>query len=302
MNALSDLAPIGLSTYTRLLHLQQTIAALQKNDLAERSQLFIFSDAAKKGDEEMVEAVRCYLRTVDGFKAVHIIERTENGRVANSRGGMHMLLEQYGKMIFLEEDILTAPGFLRFMNQALDKYESNEKVFSIAGYCPPISIPSNYKFDLFVLRRFNGWGVGIWKDRFDRVKHISPVEYERFTQESDRVLLFAEGGGEDMIAMLKADAYGIIDAFDVKAMYAQFLSDQYTVYPTESLTVNIGMDGTGSHCGSTTRFNVALSQKKSYSFPDNLIVDQRIVKASLKFREKPGYVSRAVDKLRSVLK
>jgi hypothetical protein len=57
--------------------------------------------------------------------------------------------------------------------------------------------------------------------------------------------------------MLKAEAYGEIDAGDVKAMYAQFLSDQYTVYPTQSMVQNIGHDGTGTHCIKTDRFNVS---------------------------------------------
>jgi hypothetical protein len=295
-----NLAPIGLSTYARLWHLQQTIAALQKNDLAGESELFVFSDAPRAGNEEKVESVRRYLRTIDGFKAVHIIERSENNRVANSRGGMGMLLDKYGKAIFLEEDIVTAPGFLRFMNQALDKYEHNERIFSVTGYCPPIPIPADYEHDLFFLRRFNGWGVGIWKDRFERVKYISPQEYEDFAARSDRVRLFVEGGGEDMMALMRVDAQGKIDAFDVKAMYAQFLSDQYTVYPSRSLTANIGLDGTGVHCGITSRFDVTLSQKKSFSFPDVLTVDHRIVVANLKLRVRPGYATRVVNKLRRI--
>jgi hypothetical protein len=295
-----SLAPIGLSVYSRLWHLQQTITALQNNDLAGESELYVFSDGPRSGDLEKVEAVRRYLRGIDGFKAVHIMERTKNSRIENNRDGMRMLLERYGKMIYLEEDIATAPGFLRFMNQALDKYKNNEKVFSITGYCPPIPIPADYEPHLFFLRRFNAWGFGIWKDRFERVMHVSPDEFERFAQKKDLVRLFLEAGGEDMLALLKADAYGKIDAFDVKAMYAQFLSDQYTVYPSRSLTANIGMDGTGIHCGITSRFDVTLSQKKSFSFPDVLTVDHRIVEANLKLRARPGYARRAVNKLRRI--
>ena len=55
---LNDLAPIAVSTYARPQHLQQTIAALQKNTLAQQSELFVFSDAPKPGDEDKVEAVR----------------------------------------------------------------------------------------------------------------------------------------------------------------------------------------------------------------------------------------------------
>jgi hypothetical protein len=285
----NNLAPIGISTYARLQHLQRTIAALQKNALAEQSELYVFSDAPKPGDEEKVAAVRSYLQTVNGFKEIHIVERERNSRTANSRGGLRMLLDRFGKVIFLEEDIVTSPGFLTFMNQALDKYEGNERVFSVVGYCPPIKIPKSYQRDAFFLRRYSGWGLGTWKNRFDSIKYITPEEYEQFAANKKRVSEFVKGGGEDLMVMLKSDAYGEIDAGDVKAMYAQFLSNQYTVYPTQSLVQNIGHDGTGTHCGSSNRFNVTLSDKTIFRFPDDVAVDQRIVKENRKFRASVSY-------------
>jgi hypothetical protein len=295
----SNLAPIGLSTYSRISHLKQTVDALQKNTLAKQSELFIFSDAPKQGDESKVEAVRHYLRTVNGFKSVNVIEREENSRIKNSRGGMRMLLERYGRMIFLEEDIITAPYFLSFMNQALEQYQHDTRIFSVSAYCPPINIPDDYELNIFFLKRFNAWGFGIWKDRFEQVKNISPDEYEHFIADKQKKTQFGQEGGEDMLAMLKLDAYGEIDAFDVKAMYAQFLSNQYTIYPTESLTINNGMDGTGLHCGKTTKFSVMLSTKNVFSFPEQMKVDLRIVGANRNFRSLPGFAMRIISRLKN---
>jgi hypothetical protein len=296
----SDLAPIGVSAYVRLQHLQQNIAALQRNGLAEQSDLFVFSDAARPGDEAKVAAVRSYLMTIDGFKNVCIVEREKNGRTENNRGGLRLLLNRFGKVIFLEEDVVAAPGFLKFMNQALDKYAENKKVFSVVGYCPPIKIPADYPHDVFFLKRCNAWGLGIWKDRYDRIRYITPDEYEQFSADTNRVREFVNGGGEDLMVMLKADAYGKIDAGDVKAMYAQFLSDQYTVYPCKSLTSNMGFDGTGTYCASTTRFNVLLSPQSSFSFPDDVVVDQRIVESNRQFRAIPSYSRRLMEKWRGI--
>jgi hypothetical protein len=283
----NNLAPIGISTYSRLQLLKKTIEALQKNVLAEHSELFVFSDAPRSGDEKQVEAVRSYLRTITGFKEIHIFERKKNNRTANNRRGIRMLLNRFGKAIFLEEDIVTAPGFLTFMNQALNNYESNDRIFSVVGFCPPIKIPADYKHDVFFLRRFSGWGLGIWKNRFDHIKYITADEYEQFAANKQRVREFVKGGGEDMMVMLKADAYGEIDAGDVKAMYAQFISNQYTVYPTQSLVQNNGCDGTGTHCIKTDRFNVILSNKTTFHFSDKIVPDSRIIKENLIFRGGP---------------
>jgi hypothetical protein len=296
-------APVVICTYTRINHLKKTIDALLKNDLASKTTVFVFSDCARAGDEQKVDEVRTYLAAIRGFDKLNIVPRKCNvGSVANCVGGLAEVLGKHGRAIFLEDDIVSAPGFLSFMNQALDQYETNERIFSICGYCPPIRIPEDYTHDLFMLRRFNAWGFGIWKNRFDSVLPISPEEYKQFAAKKEQVRLFLDGGGKDMMDLLKANAYGEIDAFDVKAMYTQFLKDQYTIYPTTSLTSNIGMDGTGVHCGNTRRFDVELSGKTSFSLPDNPSVDHRIVKENQRFRARNSFARRFAGKLRRTFK
>lgn len=280
----NELAPIGVTVYARLEHLRRAIDALKNNALASQSELYVFSDAPRPGDESRVAEVRNYIRTIEGFKSVRIVEREKNGRVENSRGGINALLSDYGKVIFLAEDIVAAPGFLTFMNKALKRYECNERVFSVSGYSPPLKIPDSYQHDVFFLRRFSGWGFGTWEDRFSHIKYMSPAEYEKFASNRARAREFIRGGGADMMRMLKRDAYGEIDAGDVKAMYAQFLKDQYTVYPVQSLVRNIGHDGTGTHCNNTSRFDVVLSDKTAFELPDKVFLDKRIVKANRVFR------------------
>lgn len=283
-----ELSPIGVSAYVRLEHLRRTITALRANRLACESELFVFSDAPQPGDEDKVAAVRSYLHTVDGFKSVTIVERSENGRVANNRGGIRMLLDRFGKLVFLEDDIVTAPGFLTFMNQALDKYENNDKVFSITGYCPPIAIPAGYKFDAFFLRRFNGWGFGIWKDRTELIKPVSLGDYRDLIADRGKLREFSRGAGPDIIHGLRLDAKGLIDALDLKINYAQFVHDKYTVYPTASLAGNIGMDGSGTHCEVSEKFGTELSEKRDFNFPDSFFVDEAIVEANFRFNRFSG--------------
>lgn len=112
-------SPIGISTYKRIDHLKETLDALSKNILAEYSDLYIFSDAPRVGDEDEVYKLREFLNTINGFKSVSIFQRITNDRVKNNREGIKYLLDKYGKCIFLEEDIVTAKGFLEFMNSPL---------------------------------------------------------------------------------------------------------------------------------------------------------------------------------------
>ena len=282
----SDLTPIGLSTYGRLRHVQQTVAALQKNELARESELFIFSDGPKAGDEKKVEAVRRYLRTVDGFKAVHLFERERNDRVANNRGGMRMLLEKYGKMVFLEEDIVTAPSFLSFMNEALEKYKDDPRVFAVNGYTPPIAIPGGYQSPVILLPRFAAWGFGMWKEKFDEiVMEITPEMYHELRSNRTRFEQYCQGG-VDIITQLWLQAHGFINALDVRIDYTMFVKGrQYVVCPAQSLAHSTGCDGSGEHwVQATVKHDVQMDlESKSVGVELGIQPDARVIKQLGKF-------------------
>ncbi|NWK56814.1 glycosyltransferase family 2 protein [Verrucomicrobiaceae bacterium N1E253] len=272
------LAPIGVSTYTRLTHLKQTIEALSQNTLAKQSKLYIFSDAPMEGDENAVSTLRSYLETIDGFESVTIVARTKNNRIKNNRGGMRQLLDEYGKLIWLEDDIVTAPGFLCYMNEALEFYKDDPQVLSICGYAPPLKVRS--QSDAFILSRFSAWGFGITASNFDKIKAIPSNALETL----DRARLIQNG--RDLEGMVKREASGKINALDIRAMYAQYLNSTVTVYPKQSLVQNIGHDGTGVHCGNSSEFHhkELWQQTDGFSFVKNPELDPRIVKANARWR------------------
>src|SRR3989339_1619899 len=135
-----NLAPIVLFVYNRPYHTKQTVEALQKNEFANESELFIYSDEAKNlSAKESVDEVRNYIKTIDGFKKVTIVEREKNFGLANSIiDGVTKIVNEYGKIIVLEDDLVTSPFFLRFMNEALEMYQNESNVASIHGYIYPI--------------------------------------------------------------------------------------------------------------------------------------------------------------------
>ncbi len=292
------LAPIGLSAYSRVEVLKQTVEALQKNTLAKESELYVFSDAAKPGDEDKVKKVRNYLKTLDGFKNVTISERDKNNRIANNRDGMRWLLDNYGKIIFLEEDVVTAPGFLEFINEGLTIYKEREDIFAICGYTPPVKLERYYKKDVYLSPRFSAWGFGIWADRYDKII-IDKIDFNKFIRNKSLVRRFRRGG-EDLLSMLKREAEGEINALDVRIFYTQFLLNAYTVAPTRSLTNNIGFDGTGVHCGVTKRFEVSIS-KAPFQLEMDKDIEQnnRVIKSLYRFRSENHYgpIKKMIDKI-----
>ena len=124
------LAPIVLFTYNRPVHTRQTIDALLKNEYASESDLIIFSDAPKNdAAEDGVRQTRAYLRGITGFRSINLIERAENmGLAANIIDGVTQVVNEYGQIIVLEDDLLTSPFFLKYMNEALSMYEDANEV------------------------------------------------------------------------------------------------------------------------------------------------------------------------------
>ena len=147
-------APVVLFVYNRLDHTMNVIESLANNLLAKETDLYVFSDAAKteKG-LDVVNAVREYIRKTDwreNFQKVTIVEAKQNKGLAKSIiGGVTEILEKYGKVIVVEDDLVLSPYFLQYMNGALDYYKDVEDVWSISGYSFPMKSLKNYPHDVF---------------------------------------------------------------------------------------------------------------------------------------------------------
>ena len=251
------LAPIALFVYNRADHVAQTVASLQRNALALESELIIFSDASKNSSTRgEVRKVKEYIKTIQGFKSVKIIERAENFGLAKSIiQGVTDIVNQYGKIIVLEDDLVTSPYFLKYMNKALDLYEHDESVVSIHGYIYPVKekLP-----ETFFLRGADCWGWATWKrgwDIFepDGQKLLKELKKKRLTQEFDF------DGSYPYTRMLESQILGLNHSWAIRWYAAAFLKEKLTLYPGRSLINNIGLDASGVHCADTDEYNVALA-------------------------------------------
>ncbi|PGK34790.1 sugar transferase [Bacillus anthracis] len=275
------LAPVIIFVYNRPEHTIQTIEALSKNELARESNIFIFSDAAKNEESvEKVKVVRDYIDSVEEkkyFKSFTITKSEANKGLAKSViHGVSEIISKYGKVIVLEDDLITAPDFLIYMNDALDYYCNLDKVWSISGYNIPIAFPKDYKSEIYYSYRGCSWGWATWKNRWDQVDW-DVKDYVEF-KSSRRLKNRFNRGGRDMANMLDSQMEGIIDSWAIRWCYTQSRRNLLTVYPVKSRVKNIGLDGSGTHSGITSHYNVEIDKnftKCSFDDPD---LNQEILK------------------------
>ncbi len=251
---MKSLPPIALFVYNRLSHTQKTIEALQKNTLAQESELIIFSDGPKDSlkSKETVFDLRKYLKTVEGFKSIKIIENEKNYGLANSIiNGVTNILNEYQRIIVLEDDLITSRYFLEYLNNGLNLYEEEKDVISIHAYTYPIRNPLP---ETYFIKGADCWGWATWKrgwDLFesDGKKLLKELENKKLTKEFDF------NGSYPYTKMLKTQIAGKNDSWAIRWYASAFLNNKLTLYPRESLIYNSGLDGSGTHHITENSFN-----------------------------------------------
>ncbi len=242
-----NLAPIILFVYRRQAHTRKTVESLRLNKLTSDSLLFIFSDGYKnENDKKAVEEVRNYISTITGFKEIKIILREKNLGLANSViSGVSEVINKYEKAIVLEDDIVTSPYFLKFINEALEFYKDDKKIYSISGYNFPIKIPTFYKYQIYISPRPSSWGWATWKDRWEKAEWKPESVINIRDKKTIRNLM--DKAGKDLAPMLLKSIEGKISSWAVKWAFTHLKNGSYCLYPIKSLVKNIGTDATGTN-------------------------------------------------------
>jgi len=279
----SELAPIVLFVYNRLNHTHQTIEALKQNTLAQESELYIYSDGPKNEDiRNQIQQLREYLKTINGFRKVILIERDTNWGLASSIiDGVSSVIKQYGKVIVLEDDLITSRYFLEYMNQGLSVFEKDPKIYSITGFSFStnfIQFPNDYEEDIYLNIRPMSWSWATWLDRWKDVDW-EVKDYNEFIHDGEEIKAF-NNGATDLTRMLKNQMKGKLSSWYIRWTYSAFKREMLTVYPRVSYVNNIGHDASGVHCVGESNdiySHTQLNDVKSITLNPNIQLDQRIV-------------------------
>lgn len=199
---MTEYAPIILFAYNRPEHTRRTVEALVCNELASESILYVYCDGPKAGADESsllnIQKVRDYVHTIKGFKQIVIIEQAVNkGLDPSEIDAITEVINRHGRMISVEDDLVTNRFFLRFMNESLDFYENDKRIYQVAGFVDAIDFPTRYisKYKIFASYRTESCGWATWKDRWNKADW-NDKEYDLLKNPSRRkIRRFNRGGG-----------------------------------------------------------------------------------------------------------
>jgi GT2 family glycosyltransferase len=257
-----DFAPVALFCYNRPRHLQKTVEALLLNAEASNTELYIFCDGPPNNlQRENTDAVRTYVRALAGFKKVTVVERETNFGLSRSIvTGVTEIVNVHGNVIVLEDDLVTSPYFLRYMNDGLRIYRDCESVASIHGYSYAHfhRVPETY-----FLKGADCYGWGTWK-RAWKVFNNDPSALYKMLIDTGLSSEFDWQYPYPYMQLLHDQMNGKNDLWAVRWHASAFLAGMFTLYPRKSLVYHIGFDTGTSYNHNCPRFldplHVRLSQ------------------------------------------
>ena len=274
-----ELAPILLIGFNRPIHFKKTLKALCKNEDAKKSILYISIDGPRNANDlKLQEIIYDNIKLAEGnFAKINIIKNDTNlGLAKNVMGSITEVLNNHQKIIVLEDDIVTSRAFIKFMNNALSYYENKKKIWQINGYSP---INNQGKKDkIYFSRLTHCWGWATWSDRWEKFKKNPKNLLKEFDKKM--IYKFNLEGELNFWDQIIQNKIGQMDSWAIFWYARVFNKKGLCVYPWFTYVINIGLDGTGTHCNklnSETKTDT-LNDYGNFIKKDNFIEDKKALK------------------------
>ncbi len=255
---MKNYAPILVMVYDRLDSLKKCIASLQQCEQSAESVLYISSDAAYKSqDAAKIEAVRDYIPTISGFKKIVPITPKENrGLNGSYNAAINLIFKDHDTFIFLEDDIVVASDFLKFVNEGLEFYKNDDKIISISGFSHSVfyDVDDGLKSDVYFTNRWCPWGFASWKTRIQSVADLAVEELKEDLKDKSFVKKLDEIGIDLFTAFQRKLHKQEPLVLDYRYVHYMVKHDLYTVTPYTTKTFNIGNDGQGTRTSKNEKF------------------------------------------------
>lgn len=246
----SDRLLIVVVAHSRPSHLQQVLDQLQIvldargytiNDVEVRAYI-----DGERNQKEKVLVEQCQ-RVVEN-QGFGYIRRPQNlGLRQNILGVLEEIREApNSKFILLEDDIIISQAGFDFLVYCLDNHSA---LASNAVQVSSFSPVSKYPFHSFAFPRVSTWGWGGWTKKIPARKLLeanwSEFDISSFAAKYKEILKYMP----DIVHLMNLQKQGEINSWSLDFLIYMLDNNCITIYPSISLSQNIGHDGTGTNCG-----------------------------------------------------
>jgi hypothetical protein len=239
--------PLAVFAYNRARHLERTLAALTVCPGLEQCDVRIFCDGSRGPvDETAIGEARRVAHTWAGTHGATVEERPRNLGLARSIiTAVTALCEERGRVIVVEDDLVVAPPFVRYMLDGLDRFEAVPDVYQIAGYMFQARHPPTP--ESFFLPMVTTWGWATWRRAWAGVDWTAAGALEKLQDQQVR-RAFDLDGSYPYTEVLRARLEGQNQSWGILWWWHVFSRGGVSLFPARTLVANEGFDGTGYHC------------------------------------------------------
>ncbi len=296
-------APVCLFAYNRPDHTARTLQALSASPLAAHTELQVYLDGPRSEDDALLVAqTRKVIEAQTGFASVNLHAREANAGLAQSiQDGVTATMQTYGKAIVVEDDIVTSPAFLTYMNRALDRYQDDTRVWHVSGFNEDLPALLDRRGAVF-WRFMSCWGWASWAERWQHFERDPEKLVQQFSE--DDIYRFNLNGAQDFWDQVQGNVRGEIRTWAVFWYATIFKQGGLCLSPCKSFVDNIGLDGSGTHCGPVDELKPKdLCYDYDLPFPKKAIEDKVALEAlRAHFSYRPGRLTRLRRKFRRLMK
>lgn len=297
-------APVIIFAYNRSRQLQETLNALGKNDLADQTDVYIFSDGPKNEEDSI--KVRQTRKVIEEYQIKNNFRSTTVQMFEKNRGlarsvisGVTEVIQKHQKVIVLEDDLITSTDFLSYMNSGLDYYMQEEKVGAISGFSPIRVNNKKCPEGIYRSRTGNSCGWATWLRVWEKVDW-NVNDYLEFRSDPEMVRKFnsIQYGISDILDKQMA---GCIDSWAVRWDFSFFKNRLWTIYPVTSKIQNVGFGKESST--SRNRFDKRRkirAEQMDYRMTEMEKLLDMTAETSKYF--KAGLVEKVLDKIQKIKK
>lgn len=246
----SRCAPVAVFAYNRRDRLAAMLQSLQRCAGFAGTSVTIFVDGPRsEADRVAVDEVRTFVTNLSLPNVDHVISDENKGLRKSIYGGVSRIVEEHGRVIVLEDDLVLSPTALTYFNEALDFYADDPKVWSVSGYIYDVPELRNFPRAL-VLPSASSWGWATWSRAWSQFDLDARPRDENLNSESFRQA-YNMNGVYPFDLVLRLSALGQVDSWAAHWLYTIFRNGGCSIFPPRRVVDNLGFTR-GTH---GSRFN-----------------------------------------------
>lgn len=273
----SELAPIVIFAFDRPEHLRITLEHLSRNKLADSSTLYILCDGPKpdSSDErkKRIQQVKEVADSRDWAGKVIVESSPVNRGLAKSiLAGVTKIVNEYGKVIVLEDDLRIGEGFLTFMNSALNQYVDEDQVKQVSGFCFPFEVDDPTGSFFIPVTNTIGWGT--WHRAWQEVD-FEAKGYEVLKTDAAMMRRFNLDDSYKYSKILIGQLeQGKNDSWGILLWWSVFKNDGIVLYPGYSQIQHNDFGNQGVHKSNFDHYDMPdwSAEFRDFSFRDDVSV------------------------------